>query len=233
MLRTLNNKKATAWAGKRHRLLKKGRAKSASIQYRGKTFPGYNQPIASDRPNKKKMVLAKKGDRVKLIHFGQKGYKHNYSDKAKANYLKRSAGIRGKGGKLTKDDKFSANYWARRVLWPSGPTEKTAESAADIRAGIDGHIKRLGLTGAQAEDLRKAEMARAGRMADLEARFAAVKRAPGLRNRSMSRPATRRSPPNMSATRQIRRPRVSRVKKIRDAVINYARRASRRMLARV
>ena len=92
--------------------------KEASIQYRGKTFPGYNKPIASDRPQKKKMVLAKKDGKVKLIHYGQKGYKHNYSEAAKKNYLKRSAGIKGKGG-LTKNDKFSANYWARRDLWPS------------------------------------------------------------------------------------------------------------------
>jgi hypothetical protein len=98
-----------------------------AIKYRGKTFPGYNQPIASDREDKKKMVLAKKGDEVKLIHFGQKGYKHNYSEGAKENYLARSAGIRGKDGELTKDDKFSANYWARKELWPANePADGTA-----------------------------------------------------------------------------------------------------------
>ena len=41
-----------------------------SVKYRGITFPGYNRPIASNREGKKKMVLAKKGDKVKLIHFG-------------------------------------------------------------------------------------------------------------------------------------------------------------------
>lgn len=109
--------------------------KEAEVEYHGKTFPGYNQPIASDRPEKKKMVLAKKGDEVRLIHFGQKGYKHNYSESAKKNYLSRSAGIRGKGGKLTKDDKFSANYWARRELWPQGePADGTAK---DKTAGME------------------------------------------------------------------------------------------------
>lgn len=93
-----------------------------SIEYHGKTFPGYNQPIKSDRPEKKMMVLAKKGDEVRLIHFGQKGYKHNYSAEGKKDYLSRSAGIRDKSGNLTKDDKFSANYWARKVLWPKGKT---------------------------------------------------------------------------------------------------------------
>ena len=103
--------------------------KEASVEYRGKTFPGYNQPIDSDRPEKKKMVLAKKGGQVKLIHFGQKGYKHNYSDAAKKNYLTRSAGIRGKDGSLTANDKFSANYWARRELWPKNePADGSARS---------------------------------------------------------------------------------------------------------
>jgi hypothetical protein len=103
--------------------------KLAEIEYRGRTFPGYNQPIDSDRPEKKKMVLAKKGDQVKLIHFGQKGYKHNYSDAAKKNYLTRSAGIRGKDGSLTANDKLSANYWARRELWPKNePADGSAKN---------------------------------------------------------------------------------------------------------
>ena len=50
-----------------------------SIEYRGIKFPGYNKPIKSNRAGKKKMVLAKEGDKVKLIHYGQKGYGHNYS----------------------------------------------------------------------------------------------------------------------------------------------------------
>jgi hypothetical protein len=31
--------------------------------------------------------------------------------------MKRSAGIRDKEGRLTKDNPGSANYWARKVLW--------------------------------------------------------------------------------------------------------------------
>jgi hypothetical protein len=67
-------------------------------------------------------VLAKKGDEIKVVEFGQKGYGHNYSAEARSNYLARSGGIRSGSGALTKNDKFSANYWARKVLWagPSG-----------------------------------------------------------------------------------------------------------------
>jgi len=96
--------------------------KQAEVEYHGKTFPGYNHPVPSDKKEKKMMVLAKKGDQVKLVHFGQKGYQHNYSPEAKQNYLTRSAGIRNKSGELTKDDPFSPNYWARKVLWPKGKT---------------------------------------------------------------------------------------------------------------
>jgi hypothetical protein len=129
--------------------------KSAGIEYRGRTFPGYNQPIDSDRPEKKKMVLAKKGDQVKLIHFGQKGYKHNYSDAAKKNYLTRSAGIRGKDGSLTANDKLSANYWARRELWPKnepadGSAKNREKRASDDDLGHGMELAGLGILGAPA-----------------------------------------------------------------------------------
>jgi len=81
-----------------------------------------NKPVKSTREEKKMMVLATKiidGKKyVKLVHFGAKGYGHNYSKEAKENYLTRSAGIRDKEGHLTKDDPWSANYWARKILWP-------------------------------------------------------------------------------------------------------------------
>jgi hypothetical protein len=85
-----------------------------SIVYRGIKFPGYNKPRKSTRPGKKKMVLAKKGDKVKLVHFGDatmKDYTQHGSAKRRKSYLARSSGIKGK------NDKFSANYWSRKVLW--------------------------------------------------------------------------------------------------------------------
>ncbi len=86
------------------------------VKYLGKWWKP-NKPVASSRQGKKRMVLAKKGDRVKLIHYGAEGYQHNYSPEAKKNYLTRSAGIKDKEGNLTKDDPFSPNYWARKDLW--------------------------------------------------------------------------------------------------------------------
>ena len=66
------------------------------IEYRGHTFPGFNKPIESSKPEKKKMVLAKEGDKVKLIHFGDSSMGHNYSAAARKSYMARSAGIKGK-----------------------------------------------------------------------------------------------------------------------------------------
>jgi len=79
------------------------------------------RPVPSTRKDKKYMVIVvnPKTKRLKTIHFGQKGYKHNYSPIARKKYLARSAGIRNKRGQLTKDNKLSANYWARRILWKS------------------------------------------------------------------------------------------------------------------
>jgi hypothetical protein len=80
------------------------------------------KPFPSTRKDKKMSVYVKdeKTGKPKLIHFGQKGYsdftKHG-DKKRRENYLKRSGGIRDGKGRLTKDNKNTANYWARRILW--------------------------------------------------------------------------------------------------------------------
>ena len=74
-------------------------------------YKPFNAPASSKY---KKMVYVKKDGKKRKIGFGLKGYKHNYSAKARKAYLARSAGIRDKSGRLTKNDKNSANYWSRR-----------------------------------------------------------------------------------------------------------------------
>ena len=69
---------------------------------------------------KKWDAVFERNGREVVTPFGQKGYsdftKHK-NRKRRADYLNRSGGIRNKSGELTKNDKFSANYWARRILW--------------------------------------------------------------------------------------------------------------------
>lgn len=94
---------------------------NGKVRYRGRLWE-IDNPVPSDRPGKKQMVLAKKGDEVKLVHFGDssmKDYRQHESKSRRANYLARSGGIRNKDGQLTKDDPFSPNYWSRKVLWAS------------------------------------------------------------------------------------------------------------------
>lgn len=92
-----------------------------AVEYRGHTFPGYNKPMrAPAGDSHKKMVLVKRGDKIKLVKFGLRGmedFTQHKDSKRRKSYLARSAGIRNKSGKLTKDDPFSANYWSRRHLW--------------------------------------------------------------------------------------------------------------------
>lgn len=65
---------------------------SNGVVYRGKKYPGFNKPKRNSGSSKHKMeVLAKKGNEIKVVRFGHKDYGHNYSSKARDNYLKRSA----------------------------------------------------------------------------------------------------------------------------------------------
>lgn len=101
-----------------------------SIEYRGKTFPGYNKPVKSSNPNKKKMVLAKEGDQVKLIHFGDASMGHNYSPEARKSFKARH-------GANIKKGKMSAAYWADKELWagPSG-SKKMPPKSQKVKKGL-------------------------------------------------------------------------------------------------
>ena len=74
-----------------------------------------NVPRRSDRAGKKMMVKACSGGKEKLIHFGAKGYRSNYSAKARKNFKARHRCS-------TATNKLTARYWACKALWsPSSP----------------------------------------------------------------------------------------------------------------
>jgi len=78
------------------------------------------KPRKSTRAGKKGMVYVMKNGSKKLIHFGDSSmsdFTKHKDPKRRANYLRRSGGIRNKQGKLTKNDRNSANYWSRKVNW--------------------------------------------------------------------------------------------------------------------
>lgn len=78
-----------------------------------------NKPRASTRPGKKKMVKACEGGKEKIVHFGAKGYGHNYSPKARKSFK-----ARHKCGE--KKSKLSAQYWACKNLWAGPKGSKTS-----------------------------------------------------------------------------------------------------------
>ena len=91
-----------------------------AIEYRGKKFEGYNKPKrTSKHPTKSHAVLAKEGDTIKLIRFGEQGAstagkpKAGESDRMKA---KRKS-FKARHGKNIKKGKLSAAYWADKVKW--------------------------------------------------------------------------------------------------------------------
>jgi len=90
-----------------------------SIEYRGETFGGYNDPKRTPKhPTKSHAVLAKDGLKIKLVRFGQQGVKgagkNPTSEKDKAR--KRSYYARHNAqGKPT--SKLSAKYWSHKVKW--------------------------------------------------------------------------------------------------------------------
>jgi len=91
-----------------------------SIEYRGEKFAGYNKPKRTpDHPSKSHAVLAKEGETVKLIRFGEQGAstagkpKAGESDKMK----KKRASFKARHAKNIKKGKLSAAYWADRVKW--------------------------------------------------------------------------------------------------------------------
>lgn len=82
-------------------------------------FSGYNKPKKTpSHPTKSHAVLAKDGDKVKLIRFGQQGVsgagKNPTTAKDKAR--KKSYYARHNAQDPT-PDKMSARYWSHKVKW--------------------------------------------------------------------------------------------------------------------
>ena len=81
-------------------------------------FSGYNKPKATPKhPTKSHAVLAKEGDKIKLIRFGQQGVKgagaHPTTEKEKA----RQKSFKARHAKDIAIGKMSAGYWADKVKW--------------------------------------------------------------------------------------------------------------------
>jgi hypothetical protein len=90
-----------------------------AVDYRGEKFSGYNKPKRTPgHKTKSHAVLAKEGEKVKLVRFGQQGVEgagkspKTAKDKArkKSYYARHDA-----QGKPT--TKLSPKYWSHKVKW--------------------------------------------------------------------------------------------------------------------
>lgn len=90
-----------------------------SITYRGEQFDGYNKPKRTPKhPNKSHAVLAKEGDKVKLIRFGQQGVSGSAPQKGESAADKsRRASFKARHAKNIAKGKMSAAYWADKEKW--------------------------------------------------------------------------------------------------------------------
>lgn len=84
------------------------RLASGRIKYRGETFAGFNKPKRTPGKSKKSAVLAKKGNEIKLVRFGDP----NMSIKKDQPARRKSFRARHGCDKATSKDKFTARYWS-------------------------------------------------------------------------------------------------------------------------
>ncbi len=82
------------------------RTPSGRIKYRGETFAGFNKPKRTPGKAKKSAVLAKKGNEIKLVRFGDSKMS------IKKDQPARRKSFRARHNCDTAKDKFSARYWS-------------------------------------------------------------------------------------------------------------------------
>lgn len=80
---------------------------------------GFNKPKRTpNHPTKSHVVLAKSGDEVKLIRFGQQGADTKPPRKGEsAADRKKRASFKARHAKNIAKGKMSAAYWANREKW--------------------------------------------------------------------------------------------------------------------
>lgn len=82
---------------------------------------GVNKPKKTpSHPTKSHVVLAKEGDKIKLIRFGQQGVKTNQTAGQREAFKSRHAKNINKG-------KMSAAYWANKAKWSPSKTKSSSK----------------------------------------------------------------------------------------------------------
>ena len=80
---------------------------------------GFNKPKRTpDHPKKSHIVVAKEGDKVKTIRFGQQGVSGSPKKEGEsAAYRKRRESFKARHSKNIAKGKMSAAYWSDKIKW--------------------------------------------------------------------------------------------------------------------
>ena len=80
---------------------------------------GYNKPKRTpNHPTKSHVVVAKQGDQIKTIRFGQQGVSGSPKKKGEsASYAARRRSFKARHASNIAKGKMSAAYWADKVKW--------------------------------------------------------------------------------------------------------------------
>jgi len=80
---------------------------------------GYNKPKRTpNHPKKSHVVVAKQGDQIKTIRFGQQGVQGSPKKAGEsASYRKRRESFKARHATNIAKGKMSAAYWADKVKW--------------------------------------------------------------------------------------------------------------------
>lgn len=79
---------------------------------------GYNKPKRTPGAAKSHVVVAKEGDQIKTIRFGQQGVSGSPKKEGESEaYRKRRESFKARHAKNIAKGKMSAAYWANKVKW--------------------------------------------------------------------------------------------------------------------
>ncbi len=80
---------------------------------------GFNQPKRTpNHPTKSHVVVAKVGDKIRTIRFGQQGVSGSPAKQGEsASYRKRRESFKARHAKNIAKGKMSAAYWADKAKW--------------------------------------------------------------------------------------------------------------------
>lgn len=90
-----------------------------AIKYRGEEFEGYNKPKRTpSHSTKSHAVLAKEGEQVKLIRFGEQGTSGSPAKDGESEAdKKRRASFKARHADNIAKGPMSPAYWANKVKW--------------------------------------------------------------------------------------------------------------------